>query len=95
MRPFETGYRRDVAAAALLLSALFALPAAAADLSLRKLRIETDPPGTEALLIGGKAGYTPLTIGERALYPNDYRDDQALYGIVTLRRAGCEPSSTA
>lgn len=91
MRPFEPGYRRDVAVAALLLSALFTLPAAAADASLRKLRIETDPPGAEVLLIGGKAGHTPLTIGERALYPNDYRDDQAhLYGIVTLRRAGCE-----
>ena len=91
MRPFETGYRRDFAAAALLLSAMFALPAAAAELSLRKLRIETDPPGAEVLLIGGKAGYTPLTVGERALYPNDYREDQAhLYGTVTLRRAGCE-----
>lgn len=91
MRLSETGCRRDFAAAALLLSALCALPAAAAELSLRKLRIETDPPGAEVLLIGGKAGYTPLTIGERALYPNDYRDDQAhLYGTVTLRRAGCE-----
>lgn len=91
MRPFETGYRRDFAAAALLLSAMFALPAAAAELSLRRLRIETDPPGAEVLLIGGKAGHTPLTIGERALYPNDYPDDLAhLYGTVTLRRAGCE-----
>jgi hypothetical protein len=92
MRPSETGCRRDlVAAAVLLLSALLALPAAAAELRLRKLRIETDPPGAEVLLIGGKAGYTPLTIGERALYPNDYSDDRAhLYGTVTLRRAGCE-----
>lgn len=91
MRPSETGFRRDVAAAALLLSTLFALPAAAVELSLRKLRIETDPPGAEVLLIGGKAGYTPLTIGERALYPNDYPDDQAhLYGVVTLRREGCK-----
>ncbi len=91
MRPFKTGYRWDFAAAALLLSALWALPAAAAELSLHKLRIETDPPGAEVLLIGGKAGHTPLTINERALYPNDYRDDQAhLYGTVTLRRTGCE-----
>jgi hypothetical protein len=91
MRLSETGCRRGLAAAALLLSALVALPAAAAELSLRKLRIETDPPGAEVLLIGGKAGYTPLTIDERALYPNDYPDDQAhLYGTVTLRRAGCE-----
>lgn len=88
MRLSETGCRRNFAAAALL---LFALPAAAAELGLSKLRIETDPPGAEVLLIGGKAGYTPLTIGERALYPNDYRDGQAhLYGTVTLRRTGCE-----
>lgn len=91
MRPSETGCRRALAAAVLLLFALVALPATAAELSLRKLRIETDPPGAEVLLIGGKAGHTPLTIGERALYPNDYPDDQAhLYGTVTLRRAGCE-----
>lgn len=89
MRPFEIGYGR-VAGAVLLLSALFAVPAVAADVSLRKLRIQTEPPGAEVLLIGGKAGHTPLTISERALYPNDYRDDQAhLYGTVTLRRAGC------
>lgn len=91
MRPSETGGRRAAAALALLLGAFVALQSAAADLTLRKLRIESDPPGAEVLLIGGKAGYTPLTIGERALYPNDYPDEQAhLYGTVTLRRAGCE-----
>lgn len=91
MRRSETGGRRAAAALALLLAALVALPAAAAELTLRKLRIESDPPGAEVLLIGGTAGYTPLTIGERALYPNDYPDDKAhLYGTVTLRRAGCE-----
>ena len=90
MRRSETGGRR-AAALALLLAALVALPVAAAELTLRKLRIESDPPGAEVLLIGGKAGYTPLTVGERALYPNDYPDDRAhLYGTVTLRRAGCE-----
>jgi hypothetical protein len=42
------------------------------------------------LLIGGSAGHTPLSVGERAIYPNDYSDEQApLYGLVTLRRAGC------
>lgn len=91
MRRSETGGRRAGAALALLLGALAAGHAAAAELTLRKLRIESDPPGAEVLLIGGTAGYTPLTIGERALYPNDYPDDQAhLYGTVTLRRAGCE-----
>jgi hypothetical protein len=87
MRLSETRCRRAFVAAALLLFA----PAAAAEDGLGKLRIETDPPGAEVLLIGSRAGYTPLTIGERALYPNDYPDDQAhLYGTVTLRRAGCE-----
>lgn len=74
-----------------LLGVSLALPATAAELTLRKLRIESDPPGAEVLLIGGSAGYTPLTVGERAIYPNDYPDDRAhLYGTVTLRRAGCE-----
>lgn len=91
MRRSETGGGRAAAALALLLGALVTLPTAAAELALRKLRIESDPPGAEVLLIGGTAGYTPLTIGERALYPNDYPDAKAhLYGTVTLRRAGCE-----
>lgn len=90
MRRSETA-RWRLATAALLLGALVAGQAAAAELTLRKLRIESEPPGAEVLLIGGTAGYTPLTIGERALYPNDYPDDKAhLYGTVTLRRAGCE-----
>ena len=73
-----------------LLGALLALSAAADDPGLRQLRIESDPPGAEVLLIGGSAGRTPLSVGERAIYPNDYSDEQApLYGLVTLRRAGC------
>ena len=73
-----------------LLGALLALPAPAQQPSLQQLRIESDPPGAEVLLIGGSAGHTPLSVGERAIYPNDYSDEQApLYGLVTLRRAGC------
>jgi len=73
-----------------LLGALLALSAAADDPGGRQLRIESDPPGAEVLLIGGIAGRTPLSVGERAIYPNDYSDEQApLYGLVTLRRAGC------
>jgi len=89
--------RRTVAAKALqtglagLLGVSLALPGTAAELTLRKLRIESDPPGAEVLLIGGSVGHTPLTVGERAIYPNDYPDDRAhLYGTVTLRRTGCE-----
>jgi len=73
-----------------LLGALLALSAAADDPGGRQLRIESDPPGAEVLLIGGIAGRTSLSVGERAIYPNDYSDEQApLYGLVTLRRAGC------
>ncbi len=79
------------ACAAGLLGALLTLPGVAAELTLHKLRIESDPAGAEVLLIGGSVGHTPLTIDERALYPNDYPKDRAhLYGTVTLRRAGCE-----
>lgn len=63
----------------------------AAKLGAHKLLIETEPPGAEVLLIGGKAGHTPLTVSERAIYPNDYPDERAhLYGTVTLRHAGCK-----
>ncbi len=86
----ETGCQLPFPAALLLLCALVTVPAAAAEPTLRKLHLESDPPGAEVLLIGGKAGHTPLTIGERSIYPNDFRDDQAhLYGTVTLRHAGC------
>ena len=85
-----TGARSPRAGIAGLLGALLALSAAADDPGGRQLRIESDPPGAEVLLIGGSAGRTPLSVGERAIYPNDYSDEQApLYGLVTLRRAGC------
>ena len=75
---------------AALLGMLLAAPGQADDPGLRRLRIESEPPGAEVLLIGGSAGRTPLSVGERAIYPNDYSDEQApLYGLVTLRRAGC------
>jgi hypothetical protein len=75
-----------------LLGASLSLPATAADHALRKLRIDSNPPGAEVELIGGSAGHTPLSVDERAIYPNDYSRDRAqLYGTVTLRRAGCEP----
>lgn len=89
MRPSDADRRRSLAAVALL-GALGAVPAGAAESARHTLRVESDPPGAEVLLIGGTAGYTPLTVGERAIYPNDYPDNRAhLYGTVTLRRAGC------
>lgn len=93
MRRSEPACPRPFAAAALLLlAALAPLPAESAGLTLRTLRIESTPPGAEVVLIGGTAGRTPLTVGERDIYPNDYPDRLAhLYGTVTLRRDGCEP----
>lgn len=94
MRRSEPACPRPFAAAALLLAALatlVTLPAESAGLTLRTLRIESTPPGAEVVLIGGTAGRTPLTVGERDIYPNDYPDTRAhLYGTVTLRRDGCE-----
>ncbi len=92
MRRSEPACPRPFAAAALLLlAALAALPVESAGLTLRTLRIESTPPGAEVVLIGGAAGRTPLTVGERDIYPNDYPDKLAhLYGTVTLRRDGCE-----
>jgi len=59
---------------------------------LGTLRIESVPAAAEVELIGGKAGVTPLSISERAIYPNDYDDARAdLYGMVVLRHPGCEP----
>lgn len=91
MRRSEPACLRPSAAGALLLAALAVLPAESAGLTLRSLRIESTPPGAEVMLIGGTAGRTPLTVGERDIYPNDYPDKLAhLYGTVTLRRDGCE-----
>lgn len=78
-------------AAALLLGVLVAPAFGAAEPGQRRLHIESDPAGAEVGVIGGRAGVTPLTISERAIYPNDYPDDRAhLYGVITLRRTGCE-----
>ena len=64
---------------------------AADEVATRKLRIESQPAGAEVLGIGGSIGYTPLTVSERVIYPNSYPNDQAdLYGMVVLRRTGCE-----
>jgi hypothetical protein len=91
MRRSEPACLRPFAATALLLAALVALPAESAGLALRSLRIESTPPGAEVVLIGGTAGRTPLSVGERDIYPNDYPDTRAhLYGTVTLRHDGCE-----
>ncbi|MGN6329952.1 MAG: hypothetical protein ACTHL5_13580 [Rhodanobacter sp.] len=82
--------RRHAGAALLLLAASAGVHAQA--LQVGTLRIESTPSAAEVELIGGKAGTTPLTVSERDIYPNSYPDARAaLYGMVTLRHAGCEP----
>lgn len=74
------------------LAAGFAGGIGAQALQLGTLRIESVPSAAEVEVIGGKAGVTPLAIGERDIYPNDYEDARAdLYGMVVLRHPGCEP----
>jgi hypothetical protein len=85
-----TRSRRHAGAALLLLAASASVHAQA--LQVGTLRIESTPSAAEVELIGGKAGTTPLTVSERDIYPNSYPDARAaLYGMVTLRHAGCEP----
>ena len=82
--------RWHAGAAALLLAVGASVHAQA--LQVGTLRIESTPSAAEVELIGGLAGTTPLTVSERDIYPNSYPDARAaLYGMVTLRHAGCEP----
>lgn len=61
-------------------------------LQVGTLHVESVPSGAAVELISGKAGFTPLSVTERDIYPNTYPDARAeLYGTVTLRHAGCEP----
>lgn len=58
---------------------------------IRSFTVESDPAGAEVMTITGDHGTTPLTLTERDIYPNSYRPErQSQYGVVTLRKAGCE-----
>lgn len=60
----------------------------------RRFQVESTPVGADVFVIGGKLGKTPLRLSERDIYPNWYPDDQAhLYGMVILRKAGCDDYS--
>lgn len=84
---------------AVLLGALAApvsLWGADSDNSYRAKRflVESTPGGADVFTIGGRIGKTPLSLSERDIYPNWYPDDQAhLYGMVILRKAGCNDYS--
>ncbi|WJW76487.1 hypothetical protein QVG61_05200 [Thiohalobacter sp. IOR34] len=88
MRPSE--FFRPLFAAGLLLAAPLAV--AADGLKLHRLLVESEPPGAEVHAIGGRLGVTPLSIPERAIYPNDYPDERlSWYGVIELRHPDCRP----
>ncbi|HSH27870.1 MAG TPA: hypothetical protein VK972_08935 [Wenzhouxiangella sp.] len=58
---------------------------------IRSFEIESKPAGAEVITITGNHGATPLTLTERDIYPNSYRPErQSQYGVITLRKAGCQ-----
>jgi len=63
----------------------------AAGVKARRIRIDSDPAGAAVSSITGKLGVTPLTIGERDIYPNTYPDEKFdLYGKVVISKSGCK-----
>lgn len=60
----------------------------------RRFLVDSTPPGADVFAIGGRLGSTPMSLSERDVYPNWYPDDLAhLYGVLILRKAGCEDYS--
>ena len=89
-----TRYRSVPVLALSLLAALPATAGGASPLAAKRLVVESEPPGAEVHLIGGRAGVTPLTLNERDIYPNTYPDARAhLYGKVILKKPGCSEYS--
>lgn len=74
-----------------MLAAFAIAPCQADDQATRNFSVTTDPSGAAVWVMGEKVGTTPLRLRERAIYPNDFPDDRAhLYGVITLRRDGCD-----
>jgi hypothetical protein len=60
----------------------------------KRFLVESTPAGADVFVIGGRIGKTPLSLSERDIYPNWYPDDQShLYGMIILRKAGCNEFS--
>ena len=60
----------------------------------RRFLVDSTPAGADVFVIGGKLGKTPIRLSERDIYPNWYPDEQAhLYGIIILRKTGCNEFS--
>jgi hypothetical protein len=55
------------------------------------ITIESDPSGATVYAMGKDIGVTPLDIRQRDVFPPTYSpEQQPLYGIVTIRHAGCK-----
>lgn len=87
------GARPDLSTlrAALAAGALVTAIVQAAETGERRFEVRSNPPGATVETITGTAGKTPIEIPQRAVYPNHYPPEKiGLYGIVTLRKPGCE-----
>ena len=63
----------------------------AAELKIKRIRVESTPDGAVVSTIVGRRGVTPLSITERDIYPNTYPEAKMeLYGKVILSKPGCE-----
>lgn len=79
----------------LLAALLVALASGCAPMGTKPGRIDvsSDPAGADVYVMGEKAGVTPLTVDQDAIFPLTYpAEKQALYGVVELRKAGCLPA---
>ena len=54
------------------------------------IKIQSEPSGADVYVMGQKVGVTPLKLSQKDVFPNSYpKDQQDLYGKVTLKKAGC------
>lgn len=61
-----------------------------------RIDVSSEPAGAAVYVMGEKAGVTPLTLDQDAIFPLTYpAEKQALYGKVELRKAGCQPATQA
>lgn len=58
------------------------------------LTVTSNPDGASVFIMDKKIGETPLEISQSTIYPNTYSPDkEGLYGVVTLKKAGCNDFS--
>lgn len=81
-----------------LLALAVALAAGCAPIGAKpgQIDVSSEPAGAEVYVMGEKAGVTPVTLDQDALFPLTYpAEKQALYGRIELRKAGCQAATQA